>query len=303
MISPLRSRLGNATLFGAHRHMRLVSTTSHPQPVSPLSYDLHAPANPKADERTAPILFLHGLFGSKKNNRGISKALARDLRTHVYTVDLRNHGESPHDPRHDYTAMTEDILAFINDHGLKEPILIGHSMGAKTAMAVALRSPETVAKVVAVDNAPTDTTLSSSFATYVRGMKKIQEANVTRQSEADAILKDYEESLPIRQFLLGNLVRSPEDGIQRFRVPLDILGRSLNHLGDFPFKSPQEARYTKPSLFVRGTQSKYVPDDVLPAIGQFFPCFRLADIDAGHWLISEQPEAFRQAVVNFLQDP
>ncbi|UKZ69991.1 uncharacterized protein TrAtP1_010994 [Trichoderma atroviride] len=172
MISPLRSRLGNATLLGARRHMRLVSTTSHPQPVSPLSFDLHAPANPKADEKTTPIIFLHGLFGSKKNNRGISKALARDLRTHVYTVDLRNHGESPHDPRHDYTAMTEDILAFIDDHGLKEPILIGHSMGAKTAMAVALRSPETVAKVVAVDNAPTDTMLSSSFATYVRGDEK-----------------------------------------------------------------------------------------------------------------------------------
>jgi pimeloyl-ACP methyl ester carboxylesterase len=107
--------------------------------------------------------------------------------------------------------MTEDVLTFIDEHGLKEPILIGHSMyvirdscckydrwlillrGAKTAMAVALRFPEIVAKIVAVDNAPTDTTLSSSFATYVRGMKKIQEAKVTRQSEADAILKDYEE--------------------------------------------------------------------------------------------------------------
>ncbi|KAM0251305.1 hypothetical protein ACHAQJ_008245 [Trichoderma viride] len=89
--------------------------------------------------------------------------------------------------------MTEDILAFIDSHGLKEPVLIGHSMGAKAAMSVALRSPETVARVVAVDNAPIDTALSSTFATYVRGMKKIQEANVTRQAEADAILKDYEE--------------------------------------------------------------------------------------------------------------
>jgi pimeloyl-ACP methyl ester carboxylesterase len=106
------------------------------------------------------------------------------------------------------------------------------------------------------------------------------------------------QSLPIRQFLLGNLYRSPEDGIQRFRVPLDILGRSLDHLGDFPYKNPGEARYTKPALFVRGTQSKYVPDDVLPIIGQFFPRFQLVDIDAGHWLISEQPEAFRQGNLN-----
>ncbi|UKZ57978.1 hypothetical protein TrVGV298_011839 [Trichoderma virens] len=303
MLSPLRSRLVNATRLGTCRNVRLVSTTPYPQPVSPLAFDLHAPASPKADEKTAPIIFMHGLFGSKKNNRGISKALARDLKTHVYTVDLRNHGESPHDPRHDYVAMTEDILAFIDHHGLKEPTLIGHSMGAKTAMSVALRSPETVARVVAVDNAPIDVTLSRTFASYVRGMKKIQEAKVSRQSEADAILQEYEESLPIRQFLLGNLYRSPEDGIQKFRVPLDILGRSLDHLGDFPYKSPGEARYTKPSLFVRGTQSKYVPDDVLPIIGQFFPRFRLADVDAGHWLISEQPEAFRQAVVGFLQEP
>ncbi|KAH0522091.1 hypothetical protein TsFJ059_005999 [Trichoderma semiorbis] len=303
MFSPLRSRFVNAARLGTCRNVRLVSTTTYPQPVSPLAFDLHAPASPKGDEKTAPIIFMHGLFGSKKNNRAISKALARDLKTHVYTVDLRNHGESPHDPRHDYLAMTEDVLAFIDQHGLKEPTLIGHSMGAKTAMSVALRSPETVSRVVAVDNAPTDATLSRTFASYVRGMKKIQEAKVTRQSEADAILQEYEESLPIRQFLLGNLYRSQEDGIQKFRVPLDILGRSLDHLGDFPYKNPGEARYTKPSLFVRGTQSKYVPDDVLPIIGQFFPRFRLADVDAGHWLISEQPEAFRQAVVSFLQEP
>jgi pimeloyl-ACP methyl ester carboxylesterase len=77
-------------------------------------------------------------------------------------------------------------------------------------------------------------------------------------------------------------------------VPLSILARSLDHLGDFPFKDPSQVRFTKPALFVRGTQSKYVPDDVLPLIGQFFPLFELADIDAGHWVISEKPEEFRQ---------
>jgi len=75
---------------------------------------------------------------------------------------------------------------------------------------------------------------------------------------------------------------------------LKILGAALDNLGDFPFKSPEEARFEKPALFVRGTRSKYVPDEALPIIGQFFPLFELADIDAGHWVISEQPEAFRQ---------
>ena len=106
------------------------------------------------------------------------------------------------------------------------------------------------------------------------------------------------QSLPIRQFLLGNLYRSPGEDFQKFRIPLDILGRSLDNLGDFPFKDPTERRFEKPALFVRGTQSQYVPDEVLPVIGQFFPRFRLVDIDAGHWVISEQPEAVKQGKLN-----
>lgn len=102
------------------------------------------------------------------------------------------------------------------------------------------------------------------------------------------------QSLPIRQFLLGNLYKDPRDNTQKFRVPLDILRKSLANLGDFPYKSPKERRFEKPALFVRGTRSHYVADEVLPAIGEFFPRFRVVDVDAGHWLISEQPEAFRE---------
>ncbi|KFH46242.1 Abhydrolase domain-containing protein-like protein [Hapsidospora chrysogenum ATCC 11550] len=270
--------------------------------VGPLVYDLHEPSKPRTDKQTEPILFLHGLFGSKKNNRGISKALARDLGRFVYALDLRNHGESPHDKRHDYEAMADDVANFIHEHGLKESSIIGHSMGAKTAMTLALRSPELVANIVSVDNAPADKVLGRGFAEYVRGMKRIQDANVTRQAEADKILEEYEEvSLPIRQFLLGNLYRPKGEQTQKFRVPLDILARSLDNLGDFPYKNPKEVRFEKPALFVRGTKSTYVPDELLPLIGEFFPRFRLVDVDAGHWLISEQPEVFRQAVVEFLQ--
>ncbi|KAF5554993.1 Abhydrolase domain-containing protein [Fusarium napiforme] len=215
--------------------------------------------------------------------------------------DLRNHGESPHSNKHDYNAMAQDVAEFIEGHGLKETTLIGHSMGAKTSMALALRSPELVADIVSVDNAPVDVSLSRDFPKYVRAMKKIQEAGVTRQAEADKILSEYEESLPIRQFLLGNMYLPEGEKVRKFRIPLDTLGKALDNLGDFPYKNPNEVRFVKPALFVRGTQSKYVPDDVLPLIGQFFPKFRLVDIDAGHWLISEQPEAFRQAVVEFLQ--
>ncbi|KAG9232978.1 prolyl oligopeptidase-like protein [Amylocarpus encephaloides] len=265
-----------------------------------LAYDLHEPANPASDAPGA-IIFMHGLFGSKKNNRSISKALARDLGRPVYAVDLRNHGDSPHHSRHDYTSMAKDVAGFIEEHTLLDTTLIGHSMGAKTAMTLALRSPELVSDIVSVDNAPIDAALLSSFGKYVQGMKKIEDANVTRQAEADAILKDYEESLTIRQFLLGNLHRPEGEKTQKFKVPLKILGVALDNLGDFPFRDPGEVRFEKPALFVRGTRSKYVPDEALPIIGQFFPRFRLADIDAGHWVISEKPAEFRHAVVEFLK--
>ena len=81
---------------------------------------------------------------------------------------------------------------------------------------------------------------------------------------------------------------------------MNILAKSLDNLGDFPYKDPSKVRFEKPTLFVRGTESKYVPDEVLPLIGQFFPRFELADIKAGHWVISENPEEFRQAVLRFL---
>ncbi|KAL2140605.1 hypothetical protein VTI28DRAFT_3569 [Corynascus sepedonium] len=281
----------------------LAATCSHFSTV-PLAYELHEPAKPVADKQTSPIIFMHGLFGSKKNNRTMSKVLARDLGRHVYALDLRNHGDSPHDQKHDYTVMAADVADFIRQHGLRDPTLIGHSMGAKTAMVLALDQPDLVANIVAVDNAPVDARLSSEFPRYIQAMRKIDEANTTRQAEADRILEPYEPSLTIRHFLLGNLHRpgaARGDSTQKFRLPLATLGRSLDHLGDFPYKNPADARFVKPALFVRGTKSKYVPDEVIPLIGQFFPRFELVDVDAGHWVISEKPEAFREAVLRFLE--
>lgn len=264
-----------------------------------LAFDHHAP--PKESGRSAresPIIFMHGLFGSKKNNRSVSRVLARDLGRHVYAVDLRNHGESPHAPRHDYAAMAEDVAGFIAEHALRDPTLVGHSMGAKTAMALALAQPALVRDVVSVDNAPLDAALGGDFAKYVRGMRRIEESGVTRQSEADGILAEYESELPIRQFLLGNLYRPEGSKTLKFRVPLEIIAKELDNMGDFPFKDPDKVRFEKPALFVRGTKSKYVPDEVIPLIGRFFPRFRMADIDAGHWVISEQPETFLKGQFN-----
>ncbi|KAI0120030.1 alpha beta hydrolase fold family [Nemania sp. FL0031] len=271
-----------------------------------LVFEHHEPPKSDRNRQDAPIVFMHGLFGSKKNNRSVSKVLARDLKRHVYAIDLRNHGESPHAHRHDYTAMADDVAGFIHQHGLKEPTLIGHSMGAKTAMTLALQQPELISDIVSVDNAPIDATLSRNFATYIRGMRHIEEAGVTRQSESDKILSSYEPDVGIRQFLLGNMYRTTasdndaQKSVMKFRIPLDILAKGLDNMGDFPIRNPDEGRFEKPALFVRGTHSKYVPDEAIPVIGRFFPRFELVDIEAGHWVISEKPAEFLKAVIEFL---
>lgn len=107
------------------------------------------------------------------------------------------------------------------------------------------------------------------------------------------------QSLPIRQFLLTNLIRS-DDRTLKFRVPLSVLGDSLDSMADFPFSESDGLKYEGPTLFVRGTKSQYITSDTIPAIKRFFPNARIADVDAGHWLISENPGAFQTGKFAFL---
>ncbi|KAF2446424.1 alpha/beta-hydrolase [Karstenula rhodostoma CBS 690.94] len=264
-----------------------------------LVYSLH---DEHGKAKGAPILILHGLFGTKKNNRSVSNALARKLSRPVYAIDLRNHGESPHDKEHNYTALAEDVEAFLQKHSLKDATLIGHSMGAKTVMAVALRNPASCANIIPVDNAPVDAALASDFPKYVEGMRKVEAAKPMTQKQADEILQPYAKELPVRQFLLTNLVREPGQPL-RWRIPIKTLANALDDMADFPFSNPDEARFGKRALFIRGTKSHYVSDETLPIIGRFFPRFELVDVDSGHWVISEKPEEFINAVANFLQEP
>lgn len=174
-------------------------------------------------------------------------------------------------------------------------------------MTLALASPTLIKDLISVDNAPVDAILSTDFAKYVRAMQQVDAADVSSIRAADNILAEVEPSLPTRQFLLANLFNKQRETkkadspatVKKFRLPLDVLGPSLSHMGDFPFKEPGKARYEGRALFVRGTKSKYVPDEVLPVVGEFFPRFEVVDIDAGHWVISEKMEEFRQGELTF----
>lgn len=261
-----------------------------------LAYEKFDP--PKSKPTGEPIVFLHGIFGSKQNNKTVSKVLARDLSRTVYCLDLRNHGDSPHNSRHDYPALAADVEHFLNQNKLSRSILIGHSMGAKTAMAVALRQPNLVHSLLPVDNAPVDAKLGSDFNKYVKGMKVIDQMGVKQTKEAYKVMENYEKSLPIQQFLLANLKKN-DNGIYKFRVPLDTLGKSLDYMADFPYH-PDTSRYERPTLFIRGTDSTYVADECFPAMGQFFPRFQCKDVEAGHWLISENPQPFLEYTKEFI---
>lgn len=125
---------------------------------------------------------------------------------------------------------------------------------------------------------------------YFRSMKRL----VINDSTLIPRHCSFSQAPTIRQFLLGNLYRPGNENVQKFKIPLNILSAALDSLGDFPFRDPGEVRFEKPVLFIRGIQSKYIPDEALPIIGRFFPMFQLVDIDAGHWVISEQPEAFKR---------
>jgi pimeloyl-ACP methyl ester carboxylesterase len=165
-------------------------------------------------------------------------------------------------------------------------------MGAKTVMTMALRNPDCCANIIPVDNAPVDAALSGDFPKYAEGMLHVEKAQPKSQKEADKLMEPYAKDLPVRQFLLTNMFRPAPGAPLKFRIPVNVLTKSLDHMADFPFNNPEEHQFSKRALFIRGTKSHYVSDETLPIIGRFFPRFELVDINCGHWVISEKPEEF-----------
>ncbi|KAI8069652.1 Alpha/Beta hydrolase protein [Gongronella butleri] len=284
------------------RHARTFSTTCKPVR---LAFDKYSPKQTPRSP-AAPLVICHGLFGSKQNWTSLCRAAAQRYQRDIYAVDLRNHGDSPQDPHHDFQAMASDLLAFMDDHQLENPILMGHSMGGKAVLRAALEAPERISKAISVDMPPVPLTLSRGFRTYIQGMREVDAAQCTKQSQADAILQKYEENIGIRMFLLTNLKRQQDSATNalRIRLPLDILDTSLDHLGQFPIDN-EESAYHNPTLFLAGGKSPYYPPFLKhdKNIKQLFPQSRLEVVDgAGHWVHAEKPEQVLQAVGAFLQD-
>lgn len=246
------------------------------------------------DSAHPPIIILHGLFGSSDNWLTISKLIA-DKGYRVLLVDQRNHGQSPRDEAHDYDSMAADLHEFITDHQLNDPVLVGHSMGGKTVMQYAMKYPDAFSKLVVVDIAPKFYPVH--HGDILRGLQAIELATLTNRNVADQILAEYEPSPTVRQFLLKNLYRTPE-GRFDWRINLPIISREIHGIGD-ELSHPRPV--TKPTLFIRGSESGYIADSDIPGIQKLFPTSQIVTIDgAGHWIQAEKPAEFVDVLVNFL---
>ncbi len=237
------------------------------------------------------LLIVHGLFGSARNWGAIARRLATDRR--VVTVDMRNHGESFHAASHSYADMAADLAEVIAAIG--GPVdIVGHSMGGKAAMQLALTRPDLVERLIVADIAPV--AYGHSQAHLTRAMREMDLGGVTSRGEANQRLATTVEDPGIRAFLLQSLDLKGE--APRWRLNLDVLERGMDGITGWP---GTEERFEGPTLFLAGAQSDYVRPEHRAEIKRLFPTAHFAKLPgAGHWLHADRPREFEATVRAFL---
>lgn len=239
---------------------------------------------PKA---SAPLLIAHGLFGSARNWGAIAKRLS-DSRQ-VVAVDMRNHGESAWSDSHSYEDMSRDLA----DVSGETSDILGHSMGGKAAMMLALAHPEKVRKLVVADIAPV--AYSHTQAPLIEAMRKVDLSTVETRRDADAQLARHVPEDTVRAFLLQSL----DVKEKRWRLNLDVLEAEMDRIIGFP--TTKATPFSGPTLFLTGADSDYVTRAHRDGIKALFPKARFAKVPgAGHWLHAENPRAFEATVRTFL---
>ena len=241
-----------------------------------------------------PVAILHGLFGSGRNWRSVAQHLA--ARHRVLTFDLRNHGASPWSDGMSYGEMVEDLRASLRARGIQHAALLGHSMGGKVAMLMALLHPGEVDRLVVVDISPAAN--PPNLLAYIRTMRAVDLRGVTRRAEVDDALAGAVPDPAERAFLLQNLVI--DESAARWRLNLKAIEQGFPQIVGFP-DFPAGTAYRGPALFVAGARSNYIEPKHEPGIRRLFPRARIMRIEgAGHLVHAEQPQAFLQTVGPFL---
>jgi len=242
-----------------------------------------------------PLIILHGLFGSSDNWQTIGKQFAEYF--HVFILDQRNHGQSPHSQVHNYAALAADLQAFIEQHNIENPILLGHSMGGKTVMKYLTTYTTPIEKAIVVDISPRH--YPQHHQAYTKAMLSLNLASLqSRQEVENAFIENGVDNVAERQFLMKNLYRA-DSGAFHWKINLEGLVDQIENIGE---GTPVNAHSDVPILFVKGDKSAYyIQEEDAASIHQIFPNSTIVTIaDSGHWIHAEQPAAFFKAVMDFL---
>ena len=253
------------------------------------------------------LIILHGLYGCSDNWLSIARILANNYQ--VYIPDLRNHGNSPHDMKHDYHVLVEDLLEFCNEHNIQKTILIGHSMGGKLAMSFALLFPYMIEKLVIIDISPRSYLNVESFREHkkqhdeiIHALLNVDFKKIKNRTDVDELLSESIKSKRIRQFLLKNLKRNKDSSYQ-WKFNLKAIHENLEKTMDSIVLLSENKTCLSPALFIKGTNSNYILDSEEEDIKNTFPSSAIVRIkDAGHWVHAEKTDIFLAEIETFLAD-
>ena len=240
-----------------------------------------------------PVVLLHSMFGSLSNLGNLARDLATAYR--VISVDLRNHGDSPHEQEMGLSAMADDIVDLLDDLDLPRVNLIGHSLGGKIGMQVALNYPSRVVKLVVVDIAPVAYTPRQDAA--LDALRAVSRLNIGSRGQADAAMAIHLPEPQTRSFLLKNLKRK-DDGSYCLRLNMSSI---IENYGTSLVAAPEGIPYGGPTLFLKGETSAYIQSKHQSRMTELFPNMKLDVMKGvGHWLHAENPVEFNRRVTDFL---
>ncbi len=241
------------------------------------------------------IIVLHGLFGSSRNWLAIARKLSVNNR--VLTLDLPNHGASSWTDSVSYESLSRSILDFMVEYGLETATVLGHSMGGKVAMTMALTQPELIKRLIVADIAPVE--YKHDNLSVITALEGVDLKSIKTRNDADKhLMKKIPEPM-VRSFLLQNLVYSEDQ--YKWRINIPVIKKSLPSLHGFPFFS-ENIFFNGPTMFLAGARSDFIEPNHHKNITHLFPKSSIVNIaGAGHWLHADNPEAFVDAVFQFIR--
>ncbi len=245
--------------------------------------------------KSEPLLILHGFLGMSDNWKTLGKKYA-ESGFEVHLIDQRNHGRSFHSETFNYETLAEDVKNYMLHHNIESANLIGHSMGGKTVMQLAVTIPNKVLRLVVADIAPKY--YPPHHQAIINALTQLDFSVLKSRGDADKELALYLNDFGIRQFLLKNLYWK-EKGVLALRVNLEVLQHKMEEIGE-PIGGTDY--YEGPTLFLKGSRSEYVQENDTPHIKQHFPNATIKTIEnAGHWLHAENPGQFFETSLEFLK--